>query len=289
MKTKKLVITSLLLLILFVFSGCNTQMGSTEPLETPPDAIYTSAAETIIAEYTLEAPILQEDEEILESTETLTPPDLTETSEPTKTNTATPTSTQTATQTSTQNEERVVIYSDDFSNPSLWYAHEEDDFGFFYEDDAYYIYNDFLYGAIWSVKYQEFNDVSLAVDAIYIDGPPDSYYGLVCRFSNDGMDYYGLVIGSGGFFGILKMEDGDLEFLSTGVDDGETILLEEDEINRIQGTCKDDKLILSVNDSQLIETVDDTFDIGEIGLMVGNRMSGTGIEVEFDNFVIYTP
>jgi hypothetical protein len=92
-----------------------------------------------------------------------------------------------------------------------------------------------------------------------------------------------------GFYGILKMENGDKEFLETGLDENDIIKKGEGETNRIQGVCKGDQLILYVNRQKILEVVDDSLTEGIVGLVAGNGLKGVGIDVIFDNFALLWP
>ncbi len=281
--------TTLLLFITLFFAiltGSCQLPRATTPSELTPDAIYTIAAETVVAHYTQEAADHISEVDTLETTQTTTPTESTQTIEPSIT--GEPTSTSTLTETPTQTKIPNAILEDNFVNTSLWYVAVEDEFGFEYQDGSYRIFNDILNGAIWSIKYQEFQDIRVEVDATRNAGPEDGYYGVICRFANEGSDYYGLVMNDGGFYGILKMEEGELEFLKTGLDEND-IIKGDGDTNRIQGVCMDDRLILYINDMLMLEIVDDDLTEGIVGLVAGNRLSGVGIDVSFDNFALLWP
>jgi hypothetical protein len=279
-------------LIVVLLVGCNV-LDSPPPTEVSPDAVYTIAAQTVIAHYTQEAEVPPMEEENMEESTIDSPSEPTQTLEPTPTEDPTqtqePTGTPTLTETPTQESLPNTIMEDDFSNTSLWYVFDSDEYTIEYQDDSYRIYNTYLNGAIWSVKYQEYADIRIEVDATREAGPDDGYYGVICRFRDDGNDYYALVINDSGFYGILKMVDGEKEFLSTGIDSNGIINNGLGETNKIRGVCTDEKLILYANDQQLLELEDDSLTGGEVGLIAGNQFSDVGIDVVFDNFVLIWP
>lgn len=279
-------------LVVALMAGC---LPTPQPTDAPPpDAVFTSAAETIVVQYTAEAaanpPAIEPPASTLSAPTLVEPthtpePTLPPTLEPTLTSTLAPTETSMPTTTSIPE----AIFEDDFSNTSVWYTVQEDDYGFEYADNGYHISNDILNGAIWSVREMEFADVRLDVDVTRKAGPADGYFGVVCRFSGDGTDYYALVIGDDGFYGILKMEDGELEFLESGTDNAGIIQRGQGETNRVSGVCSGDLLTVYANDQQLLEVWDDTFSSGDIGLVAGNKLTGAGVDVLFDNFAIFRP
>ena len=206
-----------------------------------------------------------------------------------ETNTPTPEPSQTLTLTASPTVivETDPIWEDDFSNHTRWYLADGDDFGFRYQDDGYKIYNNLLNASIWSLGYIGLNDIRIEIDAARVEGPDDGYFGVFCRHSDDGQNYYGLVIGDNGFYGIFKMAEGELDFIESGYDEDERIKLGEGETNHIEGACFGNKLSLFVNDQFLLEVTDDIHIAGGAGILAANKVSGTGIEVLFDNFAVY--
>jgi hypothetical protein len=285
------------LLLLFIaclislLAACNLPLQSTPVEEQSPEAIYTAAAETIsarLAQTELAAPItLPSETSILpvEQPSNTTAPS--NTPEPTNTPESTLTPTPSETPTPTENPE--AIFTDDFSDTSGWYKYQEDDYGFLYADDGYHIYNNVLGAAYWSILAREYTRVGLEVDGTRLAGPDDGYYGVVCRFADDGDNYYALVISDNGFYGIAMMEDGEFDFLDTGTDEAGIIHRGMESTNRVRGDCAGNRLVLYANGQQLLETWDDTFSTGDIGLIAGNRLSGDGVDVLFDNFAILQP
>jgi hypothetical protein len=272
--------------------GCNLP-GQIETEDEQPDAVFTFAAQTVTALVTQDAPDSQIEDEgpmvtvdlpVVESTQ---PEEPSQTPEPTQTQEPTVTITPTATPSPTPIPD--AILEDDFSNTNLWYTDQNDDYGFEYKDDGYRIYNNILNAAIWSVRSLEYSDIRLEIDTTRKSGPDDGYFGVVCRFGNEGLDYYALVIGDNGFYGILEMDNGDLEFLGSGMDEDGVIHLGMGETNRVRGVCSGEQLVLYANDQQLLEVFDDSHSNGEVGLVVGNRLSDVGIDVIFDNFAIMWP
>jgi hypothetical protein len=266
------------------FGGCNLP-GESTSVELSPGAVYTLAAQTIIAQVTQDAPTAPADL-VGEITDTVSP-----VAEPVYTVEVSPTLEYTQTQTETPTRTAIpdIILDDDFSNPNLWYIFDDDDYIFEYKDDAYRIYNNVLNAAYWSVRSMTYGDIRLEVDATRKAGPEDGYFGVLCRFGNEGIDYYALVISDNGFFGILKMDNGEKDFLGSGVDEDGVIHRGKAETNRIRGVCSGERLILYANDQQLLEVFDDEFSSGDVGLVAGNRLSDVGIDVLFDNFAMVWP
>lgn len=266
-----------------VLSACNLPASTALEVENP-ELIYTAAAQTIVARVTEEAnnqpvatntPSANLDQQAIA---TWTP-------EPTFTET--PTLTPTTTQTHTPIPDAILV--DDFSNPSLWYVTQQDQYGFEYKDGNYRMYNQIVNGTIWSIRGMDYEDIRVEVDVVRQAGPEEGYFGVLCRLDNDGEDYYALVIGDNGFYGVLKMRDGESDFLESGMDEGGIIQRGQGKVNRVQGVCSGNRLVLFANGQELLTVYDDSLVDGDVGLVVGNRLSGSGIDVLFDNFALVWP
>jgi len=275
----------MMLVVAVVLSGCD--LLRTPPAPTPiPDAAYTAAAQTIIAQLTQIAP-----------PETPTPPptlapSLTNTLLPTDTQTTTPTNTLTPTEpaiptlTSTPTNIPEILFEDDFSYDTGWYTDKGEDFSFEYAKGGYRISVDILNAPIWSIRERNYTDVRVEVDAAQISGAQDGYYGLVCRHT-DSDNYYALVIGSDGAFGIAKSQNGEFVILRTGTA-VPGVIKSGEAANRVRADCVGETISLYANDQKLVEIQDNDFESGYIGVIAGTRLSG-GVVVLFDNFAIYEP
>jgi len=275
----------MMLVVAVALSGCD--LLRTPPAPTPiPDAAYTAAAQTIIAQLTQIAP-----------PETPTPPptlapSLTNTLLPTDTQTTTPTNTLTPTEpaiptlTSTPTNIPEILFEDDFSYDTGWYTDKGEDFSFEYAKGGYRISVDILNAPIWSIRERNYTDVRVEVDAAQISGAQDGYYGLVCRHT-DSDNYYALVIGSDGAFGIAKSQNGEFVILRTGTA-VPGVIKSGEAANRVRADCVGETISLYANDQKLVEIQDNDFESGYIGVIAGTRLSG-GVVVLFDNFAIYEP
>jgi len=273
-------VTSILLLFqMLIMSGCNPPLRDNSPPETDsPEIVFTSAAETTDAQ--LSPTMIPATKEPL-STDTPAAREVTPSPEPTAS--STPTEAPTATQIPE------VIFFDDFSDTTGWYTYEDDRFGFKYTSDGYHIYNNIKMGLIWSIREQEFSGVVLEVDGTRLEGPEDSYFGVVCKFADDGDNYYALVIGDNGFYGVGLMENGEYEFIKTGTDEADIINHGQGETNRLRGVCNGNHFTVYANGELLLDVWDSTLAEGIVGLVVGNQRSGSGTEFRFNDFAISWP
>jgi hypothetical protein len=121
-----------------------------------------------------------------------------------------------------------------------------------------------------------------------VAGPVDGYFGVVCRHQEDGGNYYALVIGENGFYGIAIMLDGSFSFLAGGEDDKNIIDTKEGAVNRVRGDCIGDQLKLYVNNQFMAEVQNGSFETGQVGVINGTRGEG-GLVALFDNYAVYVP
>ncbi len=276
--SRRLIISILLVLLLLV--GCNLPVSSGSATETvSPNAVSTAAAETVEAQLSPTEITPQ----VEEPGPTLTPSTLVTTS------TVEPIPTATPTEVPTSTEIPEIIYFDDFSDGSSWYVHEDDRYGFRYAADGYHIYNNIANGLIWSIREQNYMHIALEVSGTRLSGPADSYFGVVCNFSNEGDNYYALVIGDDGFYGLGLMEESEFEFLESGTDGTDIIKHGQGETNRIRGVCNGGHFLIYANGELLLDAWDDSLEEGIVGIVVGNKHSGDGTEFRFNDFAVTWP
>jgi hypothetical protein len=283
------------MMAVFVLVGCGP--GETTPIVTlPPEMVHTMAAQTVVAELTEQAALFT-DTPTIEPPPTETPsptPIPTNTPAPSPTFTPTVDITATATTEPTPSPEptlsplpvRDLILEDDFEQTEAWMTVEGEQFSFSYQAGGYRVHNGFINGAVSSIRSIEYRHILVEVDAEQIAGPEDAYYGVVCRWQ-DTANYYGLVVGRDNFYSIIRVSDGEIDFLANAGAPSEDSFRRTGS-NRIGGSCLGDRLILFVNGERILEVRDQTFESGYVGVVVGTRFTG-GAEVHFDNFALLRP
>jgi hypothetical protein len=180
------------------------------------------------------------------------------------------------------------IFFDDFSGSQIWYVNQDENSAFEFVDGGYQITNNLIGAQFWSVLEMPPADVIQEVEARRKTGPPTGFFGVVCRHQEDGQNYYALVIGSDGFYGIAIMEEGSFGYLIQGFDEKNIINRQDGAFNRVRGECVDDRLSLYANDRFLAEARNDTFETGTLGLLNGTKAE-PGLVALFDNYGIYRP
>jgi len=133
------------------------------------------------------------------------------------------------------------------------------------------------------------SDVRLSVSGYKAGGPDDNDFGVVCRYQDDA-NYYALLITSDGYYGVMRMENGERTMLGQQ----ENVYLTSDAIqqgattNLIVAECIGDHLALYANGELLADERDGTFTSGDVGLIAGTFGKG-GVDIEFDDFYAYKP
>lgn len=263
-------------------------LGACSPAPSPAptldlNAIHTQAAQTVLAELTRNASEgqLTTPSPIIESPTFTTSPSETPipASETPLPATETPTSLPGPTLSA-----RLVLEAD-FTTGRGWHTEENDRFHFAFQDGGYVIGVDIRNAAVWSIRDDTYTDVILETSAQRLNGPQDGYYGVVCR-QVDSDNYYGLVIGSDASYGIMKMQDGKMDFLVEGTaPDGS---IQANEPNLVRGECVGENLTLYANGQKLVETQDSDLESGATGMLAGTR-SNPGFEALFKTYKVYQP
>jgi len=140
----------------------------------------------------------------------------------------------------------------------------------------------------WSLAGKNFTDVTLAVEAEFINGPTDNDFGLICRFQDE-YNFYAFLISSDGYGGIVKVKDGLYQVLSSpnGLEFGKMIT-QGYARNQLRADCVGSRLTLFVNQQKFAEVEDADFSMGDVGLLAGAYQTA-GVEVHFDNFYVIKP
>ncbi len=136
----------------------------------------------------------------------------------------------------------------------------------------------------WSVPGLNFIDTQIHVRAMKLDGSEDNLYGILCRYQDAG-NFYALVIGSDGYYGIYKMFEGNLALIDQVHMDFSEVINRGDEPNDLTAICKGNQLLLIVNDTRLVQVQDDSLRYGDVGVIAGN-FAEPGVDILFDDFIV---
>lgn len=265
----------LIMALVVLLAACSPAVPT--PAVTPVDALQTQAAETVIAQVTLDALLTPSATSTPDPTSTMTPTPAADTATPTATISPTPLISPTV--------EFSLVFEDRFTSQT-WAVQTGEDFGFGYLDEGYTIYVNLVNAAIWSLRGSgTLSDVRVETDARRYDGPVDGYYGVVCRHSDED-NYYAMMISDAGTYGIARMEDGSLEFIYESTDEFD--IIQPGEINRITGECVGSRISLFVNGTEMVSLEDDTHQSGSNGLVAKTRLA-PNFQALYTYFAISTP
>lgn len=181
-----------------------------------------------------------------------------------------------------------ILFKDDFSSQTGgWQVHEDQlSFSGYYQN-GFRMWAEIPNFQFWSSPGLNFQDAIIYVSARKMGGPADNLFGILCRYQDEA-NFYALVIGSDGYYGIYKMQDGEQTLVNQSHLDFSDVINRGDEVNEIRAVCQAEQIALIVNEVMLINVQDDTFQYGDVGLIVGN-FSQKGVDILFDNFIVVSP
>lgn len=181
-----------------------------------------------------------------------------------------------------------VLFQDDFSKSSSgWDRIQSEDGITDYEDGSYRIFVPDTDTELWANPGLDFSDVQIEVDATLESGPEDNDFGVICRYQDIDNFYY-FIVTSDGYYGILKVKDGDTELFG-GEEMGTTDAVKAgNAANHVRADCVGSTLTLYVNGEQLDSQTDADFVSGDVGLIAGTY-GEPDVNILFDNFTVLKP
>ena len=189
---------------------------------------------------------------------------------------------------SNKSSEEVVLFHDEFSDPkSGWNRVITDDGELDYADGVYRILVNKTNTDIWAQPGYYFTDTKTEVETFKVRGDRNNRFGIICRFKPPA-NFYSFLISSDGYFGIGKVIDGKYTLLGSDALEPSEDIKQGAAFNALRADCIGDSLALYVNGIKLKEVHDDEFQSGDLGLLVGTY-EFPGIEILFDNFIVYKP
>lgn len=296
-KIRILVILSLVISL----AGCQLSLPEKSP-EQIPDAAFTQAAQTIIAELTQNAPpeVLQSAlptvNELALLASMTAEPTLPPTSTPVPTEIPLPTDTalppivlpptNTTIPTTLPEPAFVPAFQDDFTSGYFWPTQKDGNIHFIYTASGYSISNYIDRDIAWSVRGEQYGEVRVEVVGSRVEGEmDDGYYGVICHFT-DASHFYLMAVGSDGWYGIAIRQPGKLVFLNEGYDT--SVINTGSAPNLIRADCLRGALSLWVNGTKLSQVEDHSYNSGAVGMAVGTRSEEKFVAI-FDDFAVYVP
>ena len=181
-----------------------------------------------------------------------------------------------------------ILFKDDFVHTKgIWSTHSDAASFSGYDQSGFRLSTNIPNYQFWSVPGMNFQDVLIHTRAKKLNGPDDNLLGVICRYQ-DPNNFYALVVGSDGYYGIFKMLQGEFMLIERSAMDFSEAIKSGDGINEIHALCQGENLTLIVNGTKLIEVQDTSFSIGDTGLIAGN-FDEPGVNVLFDYFIVAKP
>lgn len=178
-----------------------------------------------------------------------------------------------------------VLFKDDFSKyTGGWMTYQDSPSFAGYEQNGFRLMTVVPDYQIWSVPGLNFRNTQVFVQATKLDGTNDNLFGLLCRYQDES-HYYAFVISSDGYFGIYKQVEGQLALIDQAHMDFSPVINQGATGNDIQAVCLNDQLVLTVNDTKLLQVQDNTFSHGDVGVVAG-CYAKPGVNILFDNFIV---
>jgi hypothetical protein len=181
-----------------------------------------------------------------------------------------------------------VLFREDFSREDVGWTVRDDSLSYAgFTQGGFRLWSQVPDFQFWSVPGLNFKDTLVHVRARKLSGPDNNLFGLVCRYQDE-ENFYALVIGSDGYYGIFKRVNGERSLIAQDHMDFSETINRGEKANVIQAVCQADHLALVVNDTRLIQVQDSTFANGDVGVIVGN-FSEPGVDILFDDFIVVKP
>ena len=129
------------------------------------------------------------------------------------------------------------------------------------------------------------SNVELSVFVQKEHGSSDNLIGLVCRYQNDD-NYYGFLISSDGYFGIVKKTNGEVNLLNSDMMQYSEIIIKGNAQNHLSAVCDGEVLAFFVNDVELARIMDNDLTYGGNGFVIGSFSEPNDLVVSFDEFTL---
>jgi hypothetical protein len=129
--------------------------------------------------------------------------------------------------------------------------------------------------------------VRIAVDLAFTGDVELAEMGIICRLV-DSNNFLFFTIRSDGQYAIFKRQEGNEYFVGMPGYQVSPFIKSGVATNYLEVECVGDRLTFYVNDQHLITVNDASFQIGDVGLIVG-AFDEIAVNVYFDNFTVIQP
>jgi S1-C subfamily serine protease len=131
---------------------------------------------------------------------------------------------------------------------------------------------------------KDFSDTLVKVKAHVVTQAKDSFYGLICRYKDEG-NFYIFTVSSDGYYSIQNMHGN--EFTSLVPWSFSPVIPKYNDVE-IEASCSGNILTLGINNIPIAQVHDSSHMTGSIGL-AGGTFSSSNFAVDFDDIVIQAP
>ena len=185
---------------------------------------------------------------------------------------------------------KAPLFQDDFSNPASGWVAKKTDYGeFAYLDGEFRILlNKADFNTYSILPERKFDDVSVEVDARLAAGPPNGVFGIICRAeANEGSasKAYVFAIRTDGVAAILKRTSPTF-WDAIALNKKSDAIKSDNATNHLRADCSGNKLTFYVNGTKVVETTDNDFKSGQVGMAVTTQPKSAPMDVRFDNFTV---
>ena len=181
-----------------------------------------------------------------------------------------------------------ILFQEDFSTEQNdWQTWNQEGSYVRYQAEGLHFFVDQANYDYWSTPGFTFKDMKIEADVIKVDGPDNNAFGVMCRFV-DAENYYAFLMSSDGYAGILRVLDGAYTLLNASTMEYASVILQGEAINKISAICSENNLTFMINGEVLFEVQDQSFETGDVGLMVSSY-DQPGVDILFDNLTVSQP
>ncbi len=179
------------------------------------------------------------------------------------------------------------LYWDDFSDPASgsWPEVSTSSSTLGFADGAYRMTVLEPNYQVWAISGYSYRNVRVEADMTRNAGPLINMMGLICRYQ-DGDNFYFFIVSSDGYYAVGKVRAGEITLVGQEMMAFSAAIRRDD--NHLRFDCVDSTLTGYVNDTMVAKTDDAAFRDGDTGLTSG-AFEEAGVDVSFDNFVVYKP
>jgi hypothetical protein len=181
-----------------------------------------------------------------------------------------------------------TLFRDDFTDSSgSWPQLSDPNGSLGIANGAYRIQVNLANYEVLAAPGHTFRDVQVEVDAARLAGPVQNMFGLACRSKNL-KNFYFFAVSSDGYYALGKIVDGNPLLLGQEMMAPSAALIQGPGTNHLRLDCIGETLRGYINDQVIAISNDTDYSSGDVGLVAG-ALDTPGVDVAFDNFVVYKP